>query len=305
MSTSEADARQPLRRGLHPGGAMAPSIETAAATLPRCLELASTLRRWIIEQSLDSRVGHIGSALSIADIMAVLWEGVLRDAGTTAPHRDRFVLGKGHAALALYGVLRWKGLLSEEVFRTYCADNSLLGVHPEHALPGVDLSTGSLGQGLSVACGLALGLRLRNSPGRVHALLSDAECNEGQVWEAAAFAGHHRLDNLTVVVDLNGLQALGHTRDVLNQTRLAQVWASFHWETVEVDGHSCDALLSAYRRPQAGQPRVLIARTVLGKGVSFMEDRLEWHYRNLTPETARAALDELSGAAHNGRGRSG
>jgi transketolase len=150
--------------------------------------MARTMRRWIIEQSLASNVGHIGSALSIVEIVAVLWSEFLKDPGTSLPERDRFILAKGHAALALYGALRWKGLLDERTFASYCRDGSLLGVHPEHALPGVDLSTGSLGQGLSVACGLAYAFKTRRARSRVCVVISDAECNEGQVWEAGMFA---------------------------------------------------------------------------------------------------------------------
>ena len=258
-----------------------------------CRDMARALRRWIVEQSLASTVGHVGSALSVVDIVAALWEGTMRKPGTQAEDRDRFILSKGHAALALYAALRWKGLLDEDTFRSFCRDGSLLGVHPHHALEGVDVSTGSLGMGLSIGCGLAHGLRLRGHDSRVFVLVSDAECNEGQVWEAAMFAAHHALAGLVAIVDLNGLQALGHTREIL-ALDTAALWTSFGWDTVTVDGHDLDALLAALRPgPAGGRPRAIVARTVLGKGVSFMEDRLEWHYRNLTPELARRALAEL------------
>jgi transketolase len=235
----------------------------------------------------------VGSALSIVDIMAVLWGAVMKAPGTAQPDRDRFILGKGHAALALYASLRFNGLLDDATLATFCQDGSLLGVHPESHLAGVDLSTGSLGQGLSVGCGLAYGLRLRGSPARVFALLSDAECNEGQVWEAAMFAGHHRLAALTAIVDLNGLQALGRTADILDVAEPALMWKAVGWAVEEVDGHDPAALLRAMATSGRTQPLVVIARTVMGKGVSFMEDRLEWHYRNLSPELARQALDEI------------
>jgi transketolase len=259
--------------------------------------IGRTFRRWIIEQSRSSNVGHIASALSIADIMAVLWEAVMKDAGTDRPDRDRFILAKGHAALALYCALRWKKLMDEKTFRSFCTDGSPVGQHPEHVVPGVDLSTGSLGQGLSVGCGLAYGLRARKNPGRVFVLLSDAECNEGQVWEAAQFAGHHRLANLTAVIDLNGLQALGHTADVLDLAPMSDKWRAFGWDTVEVDGHDAAALEAACA-PAAGRARarMVVARTVQGKGVSFMENRLEWHYRNLTDELCTQALAEIGPA---------
>jgi transketolase len=258
--------------------------------------MAGTLRRWIIEQSLASNVGHVGSALSVADIMSALWEGTMRDPGTGHEDRDRFILAKGHAALALYAALRWKGIVDEATFGSFCRDGSLLGVHPHHGLAGVDVSTGSLGQGLSVGSGLAHGLRLRGRPSRVYVLLSDAECNEGQVWEAAMFAAHHRLSSLVAVVDLNGFQALGETARIL-ELDMVRLWSAFGWEAVAVDGHDVGALLAAFHLPpRTDRPRVIVARTVLGKGVSFMEGRLEWHYRNLTPDQARLALAEL--AAH-------
>jgi transketolase len=256
--------------------------------------MARALKRWIVEQSLASEVGHVGSALSVADVVAVLWHDVLRDPGTAAPDRDRFVLAKGHAALALYASLRWRGLLDEAEFRTFCRDGSRLGVHPESALPGVDVTTGSLGLGLSVACGIAYGLRLRGSPARVFVLMSDAECNEGQVWEAAQFAAHHALDALCAVVDLNGLQALGRTETVLRLDQRA-LWSACGWDVREADGHDHAALRDALE-PGGRGPRLVLARTVLGKGVPFMEDRLEWHYRNLTPELAAEALRALEDA---------
>jgi transketolase len=264
----------------------------------RLRAMAVTMRRWIIERSFESRVGHIGSALSIADLVAVLWGAILREPGSAAPDRDRFILSKGHACLALYAAMRFGGQLSEDLFTTYCGDGTPVGAHPEHSLPGIDLSTGSLGQGLSVGCGLAYGLRQRGSPAHVYVLLSDAECNEGQVWEAAQFAGHHRLTNLTGIVDCNGTQALGHTRDILDLEPFADKWAVFGWEAVEADGHDPAALLTALAPDcsGSGRPRMVVARTVMGKGVSFMEGQVPWHYLNLTAETRDRALAELEAA---------
>jgi transketolase len=258
--------------------------------------MARTLRRWIVERSLAAQVGHVGSALSVVDLVAVLFGSVLRSAGGNEPGRDRFVLSKGHAALALYSALRYRGILDEGTFRTFCADGSLLGVHPDAHLPGVDVSTGSLGMGLSVGCGLAHGLRLRGFGARVFVLLSDAECNEGQIWEAAMFAGHHGLSSLRAIVDLNGLQALGRTSEILNVPSLTRAFEAFGWEAVDVDGHDLGALCEVLGGPEGSRPRVVVARTVMGRGVSFMEDRLEWHYRNLTPELAEQALRELGPA---------
>jgi transketolase len=260
-------------------------------------EMSATLRRWILEQSFAAGVGHIGSALSIVELIAALWGRVLRRPASPDPDRDRFLLAKGHAALALYAALRYLGLIDEPTFRGYCQDGSLLGVHPEPGLPGVEVGTGSLGQGLSVASGLALVLRRRGSPGRVFALLSDAECNEGQVWEAAMFAAHQRLGNLVALIDCNGMQALGRTEEVLDLSPLARRWEAFGWQAVEVDGHDAEAVAEALAEAGGDGPAVLVARTNLGKGVSFMEDRLEWHYRNLSAELAERALREVGGGA--------
>ena len=258
--------------------------------------MARTLRRWTVEQANESGVGHIGSALSVVEILTVLWGRVMVDPGTERPDRDRFILAKGHAALALYGALRWNGLLSEETFHSYCVDGSLLGVHPEVGLPGVDVSTGSLGQGLSVGCGLAYGLGQRGSSARIYVLLSDAECNEGQVWEAASFAAHHKLANLTVIIDANGLQALGDTGHVLDMSPLEERWRAFGWQAERADGHDLDALIETITpQPQATAPAVVVAHTRLGKGVDFMENQLAWHYRHLTPELAESALDQVRG----------
>src|SRR5262249_44590395 len=195
--------------------------------------------------------------------------------------------------------LRCLGRIDATGYRTFCGEGSLFGVHPERGIPGVEVTTGSLGQGLSVGCGIAYALRSRGSPARVFALLSDAECNEGQVWEAAMFAGHHRLNNLVVVVDDNGMQALGRTREIIDQSGLAARWASFGWHALEVDGHDEAALREALTAGIAhGRgPTAVIARTVQGKGVSFMEHELAWHYRNLNPALAAQALAEIGGRA--------
>lgn len=233
--------------------------------------------------------------MSIADIVAALWAEVMNDPGTDSPERDRFVLGKGHASLALYCALHWLDRIDSDTLGTFCGEGSLLGVHPEAALGGVDVSTGSLGQGLSIGLGNALALHRRGSKAHVWVLLSDAECNEGQVWEAAQFAAHHGLDNLSVVVDWNGLQALGHTRNILDN-QLPAMWEAFGWESHEIDGHDADGLVRAFSAAPQGKPRAFVARTVLGKGVSFMEDKVEWHYFNLTPELGQKALEELAAA---------
>ena len=213
-------------------------------------------------------------------------------AGTTDPDRDRFIMAKGHASLALYAAMHFLGLIDTATMETYCQDGSRLGVHPEHHLPGIDLSTGSLGQGLSVGCGVALGLRDRGSPGRVFVLQSDAECNEGQVWEAAQFAAHHRLSKLCGLIDLNGMQAMGPTAGILDLEPMVDRWRGFGWDAVEVDGHNLDSLGAAITK-ERDRPGMIVARTVMGKGVDFMEGQFDWHYRTLSPELRCHALRSI------------
>ena len=261
--------------------------------------LSYEIRRTVLDESARAHVGHIGSALSIADLLAVLYDGVLRIGEPAEPGRDRFVLSKGHAALALYAALAASGRLDPALLSTYCGDGSLLGAHPEHALPGVDFSTGSLGQGLSIAAGAALAARRQHSPRRVFVLMSDAEQNEGSIWEAAMLAAHHRLANLVALVDVNGQQALGYTCDVLDPGPPARArWEAFGWDVHEVDGHDVEALAATIDAldTAAGRPHVLLAATTFGKGVSFMESRIEWHYLPLTEELHRQARAEIDAA---------
>ena len=253
------------------------------------------IRKIILEQSKRANVGHIGSALSVADIVAALYGGAMKTAKDKAPDRDRFVLSKGHAALALYAALYLKGYISRGELGTFCGDGSALGVHPESSLGCVDFSTGALGQGLSMAAGAALAARLQNSPRRVFALLSDGECNEGAVWEAAAFAAHHKLANLTAIIDLNGQQAFGYTKDVLSMSPMAGRWRAFDWDVRETDGHDIKALQAALSGPADGEgrPRMIVARTVFGKGVPFMEGKIKWHYWPMSEDEFKQALADI------------
>jgi transketolase len=254
--------------------------------------LAREIRKTILTQSRRAHVGHIGSALSIADAIAALFCGPLADfASNRGPDRHRFILSKGHAALALYALLANYGLISEAELDTFCCDGSALGVHPEHGVPGIDFSTGSLGQGLSVGAGAALAARLDRSSRRVFVLLSDAECNEGSVWEAVAFAAHHRLSNLVAVVDENGQQAFGYTKDVLYPTPLAERWKSFGWNVQTVDGHNAAEMMRTLTSTDPSAPLALIARTTFGKGVPFMENQIKWHY---SPMSDREFADAMA-----------
>lgn len=256
------------------------------------------LRRIVLEQSKRAHTGHVGSALSIVEIIATLYGRVLRIPHPSDQQRDRFVLSKGHAALALYAALFLKGWLTGDQLDTYCADGSLLGVHPERSLTGVDFSTGSLGHGLPMAVGAALAARLEHSPRRSVVLVSDAECNEGSLWEGVMFAAHHHLANLIAILDLNGQQALGRTRDILDLSPIADRWRAFGWDVHDVDGHDTEAMARTIGNlnTSAGAPHVLLARTVFGKGVSFMEGQIKWHYMPMSDEDYRRAIAEIEWA---------
>ncbi len=281
---------------MRPGGFPSPAMAYDMSLFPAVT--GQHIRRIILEQSRRANVGHIGSALSIADIVAMLYGGVLRMTDPADPDRDRFVLCKGHASLALYAALFLRGIISQADLDSYCGDGSMLGVHPEHQAPGVDFSTGSLGQGLSMAVGATLAARLQGSDRRVFALVSDAECNEGALWEAVMFAGQHRLANLRAIVDVNGQQALGYTRDVLDLAPLAEKWRVFGWDAVDVDGHDVAAMADAVQRPShEGRPRVLVAKTVFGKGVSYMQSQIKWHYWPMNETEYAQALAEIEDEA--------
>ena len=264
------------------------------------------MRRIILSQSRRANVGHIGCCLCVVEILSALYSSVLRAESPGDPERDRFILSKGHAGLALYATLVLKGWLSESELETFCGDNTLLGVHPEVALPGVDFTTGSLGHGLSMAAGAALAARLQSSPRRVFCLISDGECNEGSVWETAMFAAQHRLSNLLVIVDRNGQQALGRTCDVLDTSNLAERWRVFGWNAAEVDGHSVPSLVEALSTKAGNEaPQIVLATTTFGKGVSFMErgipltqtklpvQSVNWHYLPMSEHEYRLAVEEI------------
>jgi transketolase len=253
------------------------------------------LREHVLRESRRANVGHIGCALSVCDIVAALYGDILRISAPDDPDRDRFVLSKGHAALALYAALAERGWIPIEQLATYCGDDSLLGVHPQCELTGVDFTTGSLGHGLSTAAGSALGARMAGSRRRVFVLLSDGELDEGSTWEAATFGAHHRLTNLFAFVDSNGQQAFGYTHDVLAIDNAAERFAAFGWDAREVDGHDAPALIRAVDDAAVDpRPHVFIAKTVFGRGVSFMERRIKWHYWPMSSEEFDQAMREVA-----------
>jgi len=260
--------------------------------------LARKIRGRVVQMSNVARTPHLGSSLSCVDILVAAYWGFLRvdPANPSDPDRDRFILSKGHAATALYATLAHRGFFDPALLDTFNCRGSLLAEHPSfRCVPGVEASTGSLGHGLSLALGMALAQRIQGRKARCFALLSDGECEEGSVWEAAMFASARRIDNAAVIVDDNKWQATGRTDEIMALEPLAEKWRAFGWTAHEVDGHNLAALLRVLAAVPdgSGRPIAVIAHTVKGKGVSFMEDDNNWHYRVPTAEEVRAAHQEL------------
>ncbi len=256
------------------------------------------LRRDIIDMS--ERSSHVASALSCVDICAALYFGVLDVAPERAAGepRDVFVLSKAHGCMALYAVLARAGFLDRDTLKTYARTGSILAEHPlADKVPGIVFGTGSLGHGLAVAGGMAKAFQFRGLSSRAFVLLGDGECDEGSVWEAAGLCATQELDNLTAIVDCNGLQACGECADISAKVSLPQCWAAFGWAVEETDGHDYDALQAVFRRPNPErQPRAVICHTVKGKGIDFMEGNLEYHYRPVRGEERDEACRRLSDA---------
>ena len=260
---------------------------------------ARRIREHALRMVHRAAASHIGTGLSMTDILAVLYDGVARvdPKKPRAPDRDRVILSKGHGAAAFYAALAEAGFFEVARLDTFCEDGSALAGHASHHVPGVDFSTGSLGHGLSLGCGVALGFKRDRKPGRAFVILSDGECDEGSVWEAVLFAPHHGLDNLVAIVDYNKIQSFGSVKEVLDLEPFADKWAAFRWDVQSVDGHDHAALAKAFAQVprMEGRPSVIIAHTVKGKGVSFMENELLWHYRSPSKEQLESAMAEVRG----------
>jgi len=261
--------------------------------------IARQIRREILKATAAAKSGHPGGSLSLAEIMTVLYfeEMSLDPMNPQYQERDRFVMSKGHATPVLYAALALRGFFPVEELATFRQINSRLQGHPDMKhIPGVDFTTGSLGQGLSGALGMALAAKLDHSPRRVYAIIGDGECQEGQIWEAAMAAAHYKLDNLTVFLDYNNLQICGEICDVMNIEPIGEKWQAFGWHVVELDGHDFIQIREAICEAKStkGQPTLLLAHTIKGKGVSFMENKAEWHGSAPNAEQLAQALAELA-----------
>lgn len=263
-------------------------------------ERASILRARIIETSHKAGIPHLGSCLSCVDILTALYFSILRidPKDALSPDRDRFILSKGHGAPALFQVLAMKGFYPETMLDNYGEDGGIFAEHPPSPayLPGIEAATGSLGHGLPIAVGMAIAARMQNRHYKVYAVLSDGECNEGSIWEAAMFAAAQKVSNLCIIIDFNKWQATGRSKEVMALDPLVDKWRAFGWNTYEIDGHNMPTLVQTLENFSVGnsKPTAIIAHTIKGKGVSFMEDDNNWHYRIPTANEVSLAKLELA-----------
>lgn len=260
--------------------------------------IARNMRKDILTMIHEAKSGHPGGSLSAVEIVAYLYFREMNIDSPSDENRDRFVLSKGHGAPVLYSALMEKGFVSRDLIGTLRKINSKLQGHPDmKKLPGVEASTGSLGQGLAIANGMALAFKLDKKKNRVFVLLGDGEIQEGMVWEAAMLAGHYHLDNVTAVIDHNGLQIDGRNSDVMTVEPIDRKWEAFGWHVLKADGNDFDSLEKAFeaRKLVSGKPAVIIAETTKGKGCSFMEDQASWHGKAPNDEEYLCAMNELGG----------
>jgi transketolase len=259
-------------------------------------KLALTARALIVEMHSRAKSSHVGSALSVVDILAVIYSGgsniclEMKDKSD----RDIIILSKGHATSALYAILATKQFFPKDWLQRYYSDGAELGGHATSwGVPGIELSTGSLGHGLPYGLGIQLSRKIDGIAGQTIVIISDGECNEGTTWESALIASHHNLKNLTVIIDKNGLQGLGFTEDILNLGSLEEKFRTFGWYVLSIDGHNHAEIFKSLKDNSSDKPKCIIANTVKGKGVSFMENQIAWHYKSPSPEELRSALELL------------
>ena len=258
-------------------------------------KIARKIRYKMIEISHNSKIPHLASSLSCIDIMIYLYTQVLDIKKIKHKTRDKFILSKGHAATALYALFNFLDLISNNDLQNFAKPNSILEEHPSHKLLGVEASTGSLGHGLPIACGLALASKFKKIDNKHFVIVGDGECNEGTIWESVMFASSKKLDNLYLFVDFNRWQATGRNEDIINLNEISKKFTSFGWDCVSIDGNNFNEINSSYRnlKNKKGKPKVVIAKTIKGKGISFMEDDNNWHYKIPNEAELNRAKKEL------------
>lgn len=263
-------------------------------------QLAAAIRRHAVNMTSSGQSSHVGAVLSMTDALAVLYGSVLKldPSNPDWAERDRFILSKGHAGAGVYAALAERGFFSTDMLKQHYQNGSVLSGHVSHkGVPGVEFSTGSLGHGLGVGTGMAYAAKIDDKNHRIFVMMSDGECDEGSNWEAILFAAHHNLSNLRVVVDYNKLQSIKSIAETIGLEPFAEKWRAFGWAVDEIDGHDHEALHATFDKSNSiDKPHCVIAHTVKGKGVSFMENQVLWHYRSPQGEEYDAAIEELSGA---------
>ena len=275
------------------------SEKVSANRLKELRKIASEARHLMVHALIAAGCGHPGGAFSSIDVMVALYFQVLKidPKQPRWPERDYFILSKGHSSVGLYTTLALRGFFAKKILDTFRQDGSILGGHPDmHKVPGVEMSTGSLGHGLSIGAGLALAARMDKRLNKTYVLLGDGETQEGSVWEAAMAASHYKLDNLVAIVDRNRIQIDGFTEDVMSLEPYRLKWEAFGWEVVEIDGHDMGEIVNTLISTpfQTGKPSLVLANTTKGKGISFMEDKAEWHGKALCGEDAEQACLEAA-----------
>ena len=255
-------------------------------------DISKIIRKKIIYLSYKAKTAHLASSLSCVDIIVVIYEKFLKF-NKNKKENNIFILSKGHAATALYSILNYKKIISDKLFESYSKKDSILEEHPTHNIPGVSVTTGSLGHGLSVGCGIALGFKIKKLKNKVYVLLSDGECNEGSVWESLLFASSNKLNNLIVIVDYNKWQATGKTKNILNLGDLKKKFQTFGFNSRNVNGHNFNQIIKNLKNKSLKKPLAIIAHTIKGKGVSFMEDDNNWHYRSPNKKEYQESIKQI------------
>jgi transketolase len=260
----------------------------------RLEKIATEARKMILEVACRSKSSHVGSCLSCADLLTAVYFHELNINKNDWAKRDIFVLSKGHAAMALYAVLTLKGIISKRQFYAYFQNNGSLPAHLDRfSAKGIEVSAGSLGHGFNVALGMAYGYKLKKDKRKVYTLIGDGESQEGSVWEGALFAAKLGIDNLTAIMDFNNLQGYGRPKEICHFEPIVDKWEAFGWQALRIDGHNFKEILAAFRKPHPGRPKMIIADTRKGKGVSFMENEMKWHYFIVTDEIREKAIADL------------
>lgn len=264
-------------------------------------ELSKRIRLDAWEMAYKAKASHMGGNFSVADAVAVLYNDIANvdPKNPDKPDRDRIVLSKGHCCAVVYAVLAELGFFPKEELDTFGQNGSMLSCHISYKVPGVEFSSGSLGHGAAVAAGMALNAKLTNKKYKVYAICGDGECDEGSIWEMVMFAGQHHLDNFTVIIDANKMQAMGFTKDIIDLQPMVEKFRAFGWYAIDVDGHDHDALRAALKKDSEGKPKAIVSHTIKGHGVSFMENSLWWHYQVPFDHYYQEAIDELNGTKGN------